>query len=343
MSLQFDAEPVFAAHQTFHPRFGWLKKAYDSAASNPHMFNNEEATVALGVGKNMVDAIRFWGQAFKVISKSPQPGKGRATLSHPTNLGKILFDNEAGLDPFAENPATLWLLHWVAASRGSLLPVWRIFFSEYSAVEFTIDEFSVFAEEQIAGTPWRMPVQASIEKDIDCIVRMYCTRAARGRQTLDDLMDSPFRQLGLIVSSPAGPDSYRFVIGDKPFLSDWVIVYCALDYIAMNDASSKTVTTTRLSADSGSPGRLLKISEARLLQAIENVSEEIEGINVASPAGASQLLIKGNLQEIAGKILLKQFRSTKGMTRRIVIPAIGPAAREVNMESFEKTRKIKAS
>jgi hypothetical protein len=52
--------PVFARHETFHPRFGWLKKGFDLAKQDPDIFLREDAPVRLGVGKNMVSAIRYW-------------------------------------------------------------------------------------------------------------------------------------------------------------------------------------------------------------------------------------------------------------------------------------------
>lgn len=49
---------VFARHETFHPRFGWLKKGFDRAAIDSEVFLRPDAPVRLGVGKNMVRAIR---------------------------------------------------------------------------------------------------------------------------------------------------------------------------------------------------------------------------------------------------------------------------------------------
>ena len=50
--------PIFARHETFHPRFGWLKKGFDKADDDNLVFSKESAPVVLGVGKNMVKAIR---------------------------------------------------------------------------------------------------------------------------------------------------------------------------------------------------------------------------------------------------------------------------------------------
>ena len=58
---------TFARHETFHPRFGWLKKGFDQAAKDPTIFLQDDATVRLGVGKNMVRSIRYWCSAFKLL------------------------------------------------------------------------------------------------------------------------------------------------------------------------------------------------------------------------------------------------------------------------------------
>ena len=66
VKLEASAYPRFARHESFHPRYGWLKKGVDGAASDPGIFIREDAVVQLGVGKNMVRAIRFWGTAAKL-------------------------------------------------------------------------------------------------------------------------------------------------------------------------------------------------------------------------------------------------------------------------------------
>jgi hypothetical protein len=63
-----DAPIVFARHETFHPRFGWLKKGFDRASEDSEVFLREDAPVQLGVGKNMVRSIRYWCVAFKLLA-----------------------------------------------------------------------------------------------------------------------------------------------------------------------------------------------------------------------------------------------------------------------------------
>ena len=53
------SKPIFSGHESFVCKSHWLKRGYDfvNAGNN---FNDDEAVVHLGVGKNMVASIRFW-------------------------------------------------------------------------------------------------------------------------------------------------------------------------------------------------------------------------------------------------------------------------------------------
>jgi hypothetical protein len=89
---------TFSGHDSFQCRQLWLKKGYDYVQEGKN-FNDEDAVVQLGVGKNMVSSIRFWLKAFNIIDNK----------DIPTEFGKRLFDNENGYDPFLEDEASLWL------------------------------------------------------------------------------------------------------------------------------------------------------------------------------------------------------------------------------------------
>src|SRR4051794_40443347 len=78
----------FARHETFAPRFGWLRKAYDAVTDprvGPEVFLQPDAPVTLGVGKNMVNAIRYWTQAFKLtVEYAKGGGVARSWHRRPT-------------------------------------------------------------------------------------------------------------------------------------------------------------------------------------------------------------------------------------------------------------------
>lgn len=52
----------FSGHQTFVARNGWLEKGVNLILNNPHGFLDNDAVVRLGVGKNMVESIKYWCQ-----------------------------------------------------------------------------------------------------------------------------------------------------------------------------------------------------------------------------------------------------------------------------------------
>ena len=56
--MKFDPKKVaFGRHETFALRYSWLTKGYEAIVEDPTVLGSEDATVILGVGKNMVSAI----------------------------------------------------------------------------------------------------------------------------------------------------------------------------------------------------------------------------------------------------------------------------------------------
>lgn len=305
--LEQSAVPMFANHQTFHPRFGWVKKGYNAAATDPEAFNLRSAPVDLGVGKNMVEAIRFWALATKVIVRRPHPDRPRLAVYTPSRIGQALLDDHIGIDPYIEDPSTLWILHWHAISAPSVLPVWRLAFNDFTAMEFTEAELCRFCCNEIAATTWSQPQESSIRKDVDCLLRMYSTREMRGRESLDDLIDSPFSALELIRVSPGrSRDSYRFVRGRKRSLPAAAITYACLDFMSRDGRNIRTISMTRLAVDPGSPGRIMKLTEQDIIDAIEESSRAVTGINIVRPAGSRQLAVETEPPLLALAVLCAQ-------------------------------------
>ena len=289
MRLADAALPWFARHETFHPRYGWFRKAYTETARNSDVFGRDDAPVVIGVGKNMVRAIRFWGLAAKLITNDPESPNRRAPGYIPTWRGHALF-GEQGWDPYMEDPGTLWLLHWLLLAPCSCLPVWWSIFNEFDAVEF--DEADLEAAIAIhleAVAEWRSPHPSSVKKDLGAFLRTYAPAEQSGRVGFDDLVDCPLRELSLLRRSPA-TGRYRFTLGPKPTLPSEIVAHAALDYVARTVAGGSTVTLSRLAHEAGSPGRAFKLSEAELLAVLTDALARTDGADIMTPTGASQLV-----------------------------------------------------
>lgn len=338
MRLDHAATPTFAHHQTFHPRFGWIKKGYTAAEADPSVFLADDATVRLGVGKNMVAAIRFWTSAFRVLEKVPSPDNSRVWHSGPTPLGRALLDDQTGYDPYFEDTATLWVLHWHLISAETDVPVWWSTFNDFTSLEFSEDQLTEYVSDEVFAASWAPPSLSSISKDVDCLLHMYAPRTARARQGIDDLLASPFRELGLITAAAGAPGKYRFSRGTKPGLSAEVLVYTCLDYLARNESDARTATLTHLANDPGTPGRLLRITEDRMHQAFLSIAEKFQQISVSSPAGAPQLVFDGDPADLAGVLLHAHYARRQPS----IAPAsnvAGSAARGSNPQSTQSRTK----
>ena len=306
MRLVDAALPTFAKHETFHPRFGWFRKAYKAAADNPYVFTQENAPVELGVGKNMVRAIRFWGLAVKLIVEDPKAPNRRSKGCVPTRIGHAIFD-ESGWDPYMEDPGTLWLLHWLLLAPLSRLPVWWLVFNEFAAVEFTDDDLEIAISTRIgAVSEWRGPSPSSLKKDVSALLRTYAPQRRSHGKAIDDVLNCPLRELNLISSS-VDADRRRFTLGPKPTLPSEIATYAMLDWIARTNTGSSTATLSRLANDPGSPGRAFKLAEAELLTLLEPCVQATEELTLTTPAGVVQLAWSENPAVVAPRLLDRYF------------------------------------
>lgn len=306
MRLVDAATRAFARHETFHPRYGWFRKAYAYVAEDPHVFRREDAPVVIGVGKNMVRSIRFWGLAAKLIVEDPKAANRRSPGAVPTRLGHALF-GESGWDPFMEDPGTPWLLHWLLLAPRSLLPVWWVIFNEVHAVEFTEEDLDLAVTAHLeAATEWAHPHPSSIKKDLTAFLRTYAPAVRSRRSRIDDLLDCPLRELNLIGRSSA-TGRYRFTLGPKPTLPSAVVTYAALDYVSRTASGGNTITLSRLATEPGSPGRAFKLAESDLLDALGAIIPLRDDLDLASPTGATQLTWTGQPEEIAVDVLNRYY------------------------------------
>lgn len=303
--LKANARHAFARHETFHLRFGWLRKAFTEADLNKCVFSSPEATVRLGVGKNMVSAIRYWAQAYKILEQQENPERPRLPNIVPSDFGRALLADD-GWDPWLEDPASLWLLHWKLLSPPSLAPVWWTAFHLFAPQQFEEHQLTNHVVELAASTGWPAVMESSIKKDVDCMLRTFAFRRY-GRQTMDDLLDCPTRQLGLLAPAAGDSKSWRFVTGPKATLSSLMVAFACLDYLAQKAAGDRTISIARLTGDPGSPGRAFKLTETNVYDALVEAAAGLVGIKVVEPAGLRQLVLDMPAADLAEAALHRHY------------------------------------
>jgi hypothetical protein len=114
----------FSGHQTFSFRYGWLEKGFRFIKAE-HNFKDADAIVILGVGKNMVESIKYWCELSGIVTE----GK-------ITEFGRSILDENSGWDPFLEDNASLWLIHWKLMTNPRFFTAGMALFSFLHKPEF---------------------------------------------------------------------------------------------------------------------------------------------------------------------------------------------------------------
>jgi hypothetical protein len=277
----------FSGHETFPFRYPWLKKGFDAVRGDGGVFLRDDATTTLGVGKNMVRSIRHWCLVAGVLEE--KEGGGLKTSA----LGELLLDDE-GLDPYLEDPATLWVIHWQIASNRSRASTWFWTFSHFHEPEFTREALTS-AVYRWAQTLGGKPVaESSVKRDVEVFLRTYVPSKQSRGDIAEDSLDCPLIELGLITQ-PAGSQSYRFRRGSQKTLPDGILLYSVLSFWDAFSTDTGTLAIHDLARQPGSPGRLFKIDESSLVERLEDIEKLTNGaLSYGETAGLRQLYRRGD-------------------------------------------------
>ena len=279
-------QAAFSRHETFHPRFGWIKKGFDRTCQDRNVFLKDDATTTLGVGKNMVRSVRYWCTAFKVLEEVQEKG-GRTREIRPTAFGiKLLADD--GWDPYLEDPCSLWLLHWYLLKPSCMATTWYFTFACFQRVDFSFESLFLTLKDYVQRQfPKSNVADSSLQKDISCLTHMYASLKTRDN-VIEDMIDSPFATLGLIQPESDGKH-FSFHVGYKSTLSPEIIVATCLEFAHSVGKGERTISLSRLMYEEGSPGNLFKLTESVLCNAIEQVAQKDQRIYLSDSSGLIQM------------------------------------------------------
>lgn len=285
--FQDSYSPQLSGHETFPLRYGWLKKAYDSVAAlggeaEIRAVFGEDAIARFGVGKNMVAAIRHWAQVTGILTESA----GAKTV-RTSGLGNRLLGLQ-GLDPYMEDPASLWLIHWQLAARPTKT-TWFWAFNHYPGVTFERDQLTKGVERMARERQWARVASATVKNDVACFIRTYVAQQPTGRSGNDDALECPLSELGLIRAL-GKRDGFRFVRGAKSSLGDGVFAYALLDFWSRH-TSAATLSLEAIAHEAGSPGRVFLLDENDVADRLAELADVTDGaFRWSETAGLKQVV-----------------------------------------------------
>lgn len=276
-----DYRPSFSGHETFPLRYGWLQKAYcavseaGSAKEAVHVFRDPDSIARFGVGRNMVSAIRHWATGAEILEETKEG-------LEPTWLGTMLFGKN-GTDPYLEEDASLWLLHWHLVARPRLTSAYWLF-NEFSGGSFVRQDIVAALLKLAQERGWSRVASTTVDRDLQCLLRTYI-----GGRGSSEAGESILSELGLI--RPMDKQRSRLSRGRKPNLPNSVFLYCFNEFWD-NFAPEQTTMSFENSAYApGSPGRVFLLDEADIVDRLEQL-EEMSGGSLAwsETAGLRQII-----------------------------------------------------
>jgi hypothetical protein len=277
---------IFSGHDTFHCRQFWLKKAYDFT-KNGHDFNNDEAVLELGVGKNMVTAMRYWAKCFGVIDKD----------NSPTGIAeKLLSDN--GWDPYLEDFGSLWLLHHELVT-GERASTFSIIFNELirERPEFDADTYTKFISTRKGDFN-----ENTLKKDFTVFYKTYY--ADFKSSDIEDSFTGILTELNLIKQlkktflDSEGKARAKDVLLIERQSRNEIPLHILLYGIIAQNPGEVSISFDKLYNEPNGIGSVFALSREGLTEALERISSELKyGVIFSNEAGVRELQFKKVLKQ----------------------------------------------
>lgn len=278
--MEFTADKTvkytFSGHDSFQCRQFWLKKGYDFAAQE-QSFSAENAVVTLGVGKNMVSAIRYWLRSFFITQADDRP----------TALGAALLGDD-GFDPFLEDDGSLWLLHYHLVT-GAYASVYSLVFNELrrEKIEFSREQFLSFMKRKAETNKGISFNPKTLADDFDVFRKMYLQG---GERTGDDGFNGLLSELDLITKLERRQDQKKeeyFVIEnkDRRELPVQLFLYAVLS----NPNYGTSIGLNSLEQDYDSPGAVFAMNRLGIIEKIQEAQQRYDWLNYNDNAGVKEL------------------------------------------------------
>lgn len=274
----------FSGHESFHCRSLWLKKGYDFLSSN-HKFSEPSAVVDLGVGKNMVSSINYWMNSFGLAMKENQFSE----------LAEFIFGKN-GVDPYLEDNASLWLLHYHLVTE-NFASIYSNFFNEFRKrqIEFNKTQLINFIKGKCEETNTTFNDNTT-KRDIAVFLRTYI-KPNKVTKNIEDIFTGLFSDLNIIELikkfDEEEIDWYKIANKDRDELPVEIILYSILN----NGNDTKSISFEELLSGYNSPGNVFAISPNCLLNKIIDMTNKFKDITFSDDAGIREMQFKKSINK----------------------------------------------
>ncbi|MBK7378486.1 MAG: DUF4007 family protein [Ignavibacteriales bacterium] len=275
---------TFSGHDSFNCRALWLKKGYDFITVN-NKFASPDAVVDLGIGKNMVTATQFWMKSFGLMTSN----------NSPSELADFIF-KEDGADPYLEDTASLWLLHYQLITE-NLSSIYSLVFNEFRKKrnEFSKTQLTQFLKRKCEENNTTFN-EKTIQRDIAVFLRSY-VRPNRQSKNIEDIYSGLFIDLDLITQLRKFDEDdntwYRIENKTRKDLPEEIILYSILSNTEYEDS----ITLEQLATGHNSIGNIFALSQNDLIDKLNRLASKNKNLTFTDNSGVRVLQFKKKINK----------------------------------------------
>ncbi len=276
----------FRGHETFFIRKGWLYKGMSNVVQEPGVFQGAAGNPmdVLGIGANMVKALRYWLTTTQLTSE-PRVGRRNQAL---TELGEIIFENDA----YMEEIGSIWLVHYMLATNEEDATSWYIFFNEFNKTEFTVEDFHNALIKYVRMEDETVPSERAIEDDFTCLMNTYVPRARLNPAKVhpESNIDCPLGELGLVDVIDKRNGIYKKSVPKLDMIPQLIL----LSAIINSANGEKEIRISSLQNDKLQIGKIFNLDSITLINALYRL-ETTGLIKVIRTAGLDIIRIETDM------------------------------------------------
>jgi Protein of unknown function (DUF4007) len=251
----------YGQHQSFYLRDRWLPKAIKEISNDERFFYDKQAFEKIGLGKNMVQSLRYWAVATNVVGE--EFSKERQKSHYITDFGKMLnkFDKSIQLNDSAS------LIHYFLTRQKEPSTVFYWFFNEFTQNVTSKEELINQFEEWVEHNENKAVSLNSLKKDIDCLIKLYTA----GQNSVDpeEVIQSPLSKINLLKEKKNIIMKYSPTFEEVGLVA---LMFVLLDYCSSKEIDSLTVD--QIYEAKGLWGKTFNLNRVQIVSALEQLSYE---------------------------------------------------------------------
>lgn len=266
----------FTGHDTFHCRNFWLKKGYDFVTTGGKF--NDEAVIELGVGRNMVSAMRYWLRCFGMTNEED--------VIQDIAV-KIFDDIEGGFDLYCEDKGTVFLLHYLLVTTRKA-SIYSIVFNQFrkERVEFTKEQLIDYLVNYCRLEEFTVQ-RSSLERDAEVFLHNYYRKPST-KNSIAEEMSGILQELDYVkfITRKDGKDIFKIESKERPDLPPSIVLFGIVQKLK----NGSSISFQELLNDLDSVGSVFSLNAIGLMKKIEELLVKYPHDLVFTDDGGTRLL-----------------------------------------------------